>query len=138
MSADPDKPSHITLHKRSKSLEMTYTDGRRYDLPFEFLRVHSPSAEVRGHGATKSDVVVLHRDSNLVSGKKEVVIKALEQAGHYALHIIFDDGHASGIYTWRYLAELGRNHSQLWDQYLRRLEEVGRSRDPDVQVLKLN
>ncbi|MEM1142508.1 MAG: DUF971 domain-containing protein [Pseudomonadota bacterium] len=138
MSSDPDKPSHVTLRTRTRTLELTYADGRSYALPFEFLRVHSPSAEVRGHGRTKTDVVALHSESNLVSGKTGVAIKTLEQAGHYALQIVFDDGHDSGIYTWSYLAELGENQQQLWDQYLKRLEGAGRSRDPDVQVLKLN
>ena len=104
-------------------LEVAFDDGATFRLPFEFLRVHSPSAEVRGHGAGQE---------TLQEGKREVTINQLEPVGHYAIKPIFSDGHDSGIYAWDYLYELGVNQEQLWSEYLERLEAAGASRDPSA------
>lgn len=114
-------PEHITLHRRSGVLELLYPDGERAELDAEYLRVHSPSAEVRGHG--RSDAV-------LQAGKRGVGITRIEPVGRYAIRIVFDDGHDSGIYSWEYLLELHRDHEKLWQQYLDALEEAGARRDP--------
>ena len=112
-------PSNIKLHKKSKTLELIY-DENSFELTAEFLRVHSPSAEVRGHGIG---------NGKLQTGKKFVAISDVEPAGNYALKIIFDDGHDSGLYTWQYLYTLATQHDQYWDKYLKSLEEAGESRD---------
>lgn len=112
-------PSNIKLHKKSKTLELIY-DENSFELTAEFLRVHSPSAEVRGHGIG---------NGKLQTGKKFVAISDVEPTGHYALKIIFDDGHDSGLYTWQYLYTLATQHDQYWDKYLKSLEEAGESRD---------
>jgi len=120
--AEPRRPSptSITLHTASRVLEIAFDDGRAFKLPFEFLRVYSPSAEVRGHGPGQETLQV---------GKSSVTITQLEPIGHYAVQPTFSDGHASGIYSWDYLYELGDNHAQLWADYLGRLETAGASRD---------
>lgn len=112
-------PQEIKLHKRSKTLELVYADNS-FELTAEFLRVHSPSAEVRGHGIGQEV---------LQTGKRFVGISKLEPSGNYALKITFDDGHDSGLYTWPYLYDLCHNQSEYWDQYLARLQEQGGSRD---------
>ena len=114
-------PTEITLHQKSRLLEIAFDDGVRYRLPFEFLRVHSPSAEVRGHGPGQEVLQV---------GKQEVVITAVEPAGSYALKLTFDDGHDSGLFSWDYLRELGQYQNALWHKYLGQLEEANESRDP--------
>ncbi|MCS6944628.1 MAG: DUF971 domain-containing protein [Sutterellaceae bacterium] len=114
-------PTEITLHARSRVLEIAFNDGKVFRLPFEFLRVFSPSAEVRGHGPGQETLQV---------GKRDVTIERLEPIGHYALQPFFSDGHSSGIYSWAYLYELGMNQQALWEDYLRRLDAVGASRDP--------
>lgn len=119
-------PSKIKLHRRSQVLELVYGDFR-VELPAEYLRVFSPSAEVRGHG--KGNAV-------LQTGKKNVAITGIEPQGRYAIKLIFSDGHDSGIYTWQYLYELGTNYEANWRDYLSQLEKVGASRDPDVGVVK--
>jgi DUF971 family protein len=113
-------PTRIVVHKQSRALEIEYADGRQFTLPFEFLRVYSPSAEVRGHGPGQETLQV---------GKREVDVAEIEQVGHYAIQPTFSDGHSSGIYAWDYLYWLGENQDQLWDDYLRRLQEAGASRD---------
>ena len=113
-------PTEITLHQQSKILEIAFDDGARYKLPFEFLRVYSPSAEVRGHGPGQETLQV---------GKRNVVLKEIEPAGSYALKLIFDDGHDSGLYTWEYLHELGKYQDAMWQDYLAKLEAAGASRD---------
>ncbi len=113
-------PTEITLHQQSKMLEIAFDDGARYKLPFEFLRVYSPSAEVRGHGPGQETLQV---------GKRNVVLKEIEPAGSYALKLIFDDGHDSGLYTWEYLHELGKYQDAMWQDYLAKLEAAGASRD---------
>ena len=114
-------PTEITLHQQSKTLEVAFDDGARYQLPFEFLRVLSPSAEVRGHGPGQEVLQV---------GKRDVLVTAVEPMGSYAIKLDFDDGHDTGLYTWEYLYELGSNQEKMWQDYLRQLEEAGESRDP--------
>jgi DUF971 family protein len=113
-------PTEITLHEQSKRLEITFSDGARFTWTHEFLRVYSPSAEVRGHGPGQETLQV---------GKALVSIRALEPIGHYALRPTFSDGHDSGIYSWDYLYELGVNQSAMWADYLQRLEAAGASRE---------
>lgn len=124
-------PSDVKLHRKSARLELKYPDGGIYSLPAEFLRVHSPSAEVRGHGPGQEV---------LQTGKKNVRIDTLEPTGHYGLKLHFDDGHNTGIYTWEYLRELAEKQGELWGQYLLRLERAGASREalpPDTQVVRI-
>ena len=111
-------PSPLSLKLRTKSrvLEIAFDDGTAFELPFEYLRVHSPSAEVRGHGPGQE---------TLQLGKHEVNIKKIEPTGHYAVRLIFDDGHDTGLYTWAYLHELGRDREKKWQQYLDRLKDLG-------------
>jgi DUF971 family protein len=113
-------PTDITLHQKSKSLEITFDDGARFNLPAEYLRVHSPSAEVRGHGVGQAVLQV---------GKRDVAIVGLEPVGQYALKIIFDDGHDSGLFDWDTLYLLGKNQAELWADYLAQLQANGESRD---------
>lgn len=119
-------PSRIKLRKASRTLELAYADGLEVSLPAEFLRVHSPSAEVRGHGRPVLQV-----------GKQHVALTGVEPAGNYALKLIFDDGHDSGLYTWDYLRELAEQQETLWQAYLEQLRAAGASRDPDVSVVRL-
>jgi DUF971 family protein len=116
-------PTELTLHTASRVLEVAFDDGARFRLPFEFLRVFSPSAEVRGHGPGQETLQV---------GKRDVVITQLDPVGHYAVHPVFSDGHNTGIYSWDYLYELGRDQQRLWTEYLASLEAAGASRDPDA------
>jgi DUF971 family protein len=113
-------PTEITLHQASRLLEVAFDDGRRFRLPFEFLRVHSPSAEVRGHGPGQEV---------LQTGKRDVDIVGIEPVGHYALRPAFSDGHETGIFSWDYLYELGVNQDALWRDYEERLAAAGASRD---------
>ncbi|NCN88246.1 MAG: DUF971 domain-containing protein [Gallionella sp.] len=113
-------PTEITLHQQSRILEIAFDDGARYKLPAEFLRVHSPSAEVRGHGKGQE---------TLQTGKHNVGIKAVEPVGVYALKIEFDDGHDTGLFSWNYLHELGQYQDAMWHDYLTKLEAAGASRD---------
>jgi DUF971 family protein len=114
-------PTEITLRKKSRLLVVGFGHGVAFDLPFEFLRVHSPSAEVKGHGPGQE---------TLQTGKENVQITAVEPVGHYAVRLVFDDGHDSGLYTWQYLHELGENRSTLWQAYLDRLKAAGYARQP--------
>jgi DUF971 family protein len=120
------RPINIRLRKQSRVLELEYADGGSYALPWEYLRVYSPSAEVRGHHASQAV---------LQTGKRNVGVTSLKPVGHYALQIVFDDGHDSGLYAWDYLYRLCTEHEQLWQAYLDDLREAGASRDPDTQVL---
>jgi DUF971 family protein len=108
-------PSEIKLRTRSRVLEVAFEDGTRFLLPFEYLRVHSPSAEVKGHGPGQ-EVLVL--------GKQNVGIEAVEPVGQYAVKLVFDDGHDSGLYSWKYLRELGETHAQKWAQYQARVQSA--------------
>jgi DUF971 family protein len=123
LAAMPDTPAptDITLHAASRVLEIAFDDGRVFKLPFEFLRVYSPSAEVRGHGPGQETLQV---------GKRDVTITRLDPVGHYAVQPVFSDGHASGIYSWSYLYEIGAEQEALWADYLAQLEAAGASRDP--------
>lgn len=112
-------PTSITVHGKSRVLEIHFSSGERFDLPFEYLRVFSPSAEVRGHGPGQE---------TLQTGKQEVEITDLESIGNYAVRPVFSDGHASGIYTWEYLYQLGARQAQNWQQYLEQLAKSGASR----------
>ncbi len=121
-------PSAIKLHRKSKTLEIHFGDGAQFTLAAEYLRVYSPSAEVRGHGVGNEVLQV---------GKINVGIESIETAGNYALKIVFDDGHDTGLYGWGYLRELGENYSTMWQDYLDRMNAAGENRDPDVSVVKL-
>lgn len=109
-------PTSLKLRTKSRLLEVVFDDGTRFELPFEYLRVYSPSAEVRGHGPGQE---------TLQLGKHEVGIKAIEPVGNYAVRLVFDDGHDTGLYTWAYLHELGREHARKWQRYLERLKDLG-------------
>ena len=119
-------PTTLKLHRQSKTLEVGYADGTRYELPFEYLRVYSPSAEVRGHGAG---------EPMLVGGKRNVAVMAVEPVGRYAVRLRFSDGHDTGLYSWDVLAELGQKYEQWWARYLERLTQHGMSRDSDITKL---
>ncbi len=114
-------PNDIKLHKKSATLELSYADGTSNTLSAEFLRIHSPSAEVRGHG--KGQEV-------LQTGKRQVKILNLETIGNYAIKLSFDDGHDTGIYSWTYLQELARDQESLWSNYLMKLNAAKASREP--------
>ena len=126
-SADGD-PSVSRLHyaRGRRQLDIEFSDGLSASLDAEFLRVFSPSAEVRGHGPGQEV---------LQAGKSAVTISAIEPVGHYAVQLVFDDGHDSGLYSWSYLRELIEARENLWQNYLERLASAGLSREPDVQVL---
>jgi len=113
-------PTEIKLHQKSRLLEITYSNGKRFELPFEFLRVYSPSAEVRGHGPGQEVLQI---------GKKNVDVTRLEPVGSYAVQPTFSDGHDTGIYSWEYLYELGANREAMWAEYLERMKAAGASRE---------
>ncbi|HEV2611579.1 MAG TPA: DUF971 domain-containing protein [Noviherbaspirillum sp.] len=119
-AAQAPNPTALTVHKQSRLLEVAFDDGSSFSLPFEFLRVYSPSAEVRGHGAGQEV---------LQTGKRNVQLDALEPVGNYAVQPHFSDGHDTGIYAWDYLYWLGANQSELWEDYLQRLEAAGHTRE---------
>ncbi len=119
-------PTEIKVHKKSAALELIYEDGSTLKFPAEYLRVHSPSAEVQGHGPGQA--VLQH-------GKRAVQFLDIESQGHYAIKITFSDGHDSGIFSWEYLAELGENFDDNWSSYLARLEAAGKSREPQYIAL---
>jgi phosphoribosylformimino-5-aminoimidazole carboxamide ribotide isomerase len=119
-------PTAIQLHKASKTLTLKYGEGEEYHLPAEFLRVHSPSAEVQGHG-----------NPILQFGKLGVGLTKVEPAGQYALKLTFDDGHDSGLFTWEYLYQLAQRQEALWEDYLSELKAAGKTRDPSEQIIKL-
>ena len=115
------RPTDITLHQQSNMLDVTFEDGTRFSMPVEYLRVYSPSAEVRGHGPGQEV---------LQTGKRDVGIRAIEPIGMYAVKFLFSDGHDTGIYSWEYLRDLGVKRDMNWKTYLARLEQAGKSRDP--------
>lgn len=119
MSADIPTPSSIRLHRKSRVLEVGWDDGTSFRLPCEYLRVFSPSAEVQGHGPGQAVLMI---------GKEKVNIAAIEPVGHYAVKLIFDDKHDSGLFSWSYLHWLGENYDENWATYLERLDEVGYKR----------
>lgn len=119
MSTTTPRPTDVKLHQKSRVLEISFDDGKSFSLPCEYLRVYSPSAEVRGHGPGQEVLQV---------GKEDVNIEKLEPVGNYALQIHFDDGHNTGIYSWETLYTLGENYDALWQEYLGRLKEAGHQR----------
>jgi DUF971 family protein len=118
-------PVALTLHGRSRQLEIGFSDGASFRIPYELLRVYSPSAEVQGHGPGQEV---------LQTGKREVDIEAIEPVGHYAVKPRFSDGHDSGLFSWTYLYALGRDQAKLWADYLRRLQEAGVDRDAPMAM----
>ncbi len=130
-SSTKHAPTDIRLHRKSGILELKFDDGGIYSLPAEFLRVYSPSAEVRGHGPGQEI---------LQTGKKDVRIENIEAVGNYAVRLHFDDDHNTGIYSWEYLRDLCLNQANLWDNYLARLKKAGARREKlpsDVQVVNI-
>ena len=113
-------PTEIKLHQKSRVLEIAFDDGKTFRLPYEFLRVYSPSAEVRGHGPGQEV---------LQTGKQAVEIRTMEPVGSYAVQPQFSDGRGTGIYSWDYLYELGKNQAKMWSEYLARLKAAGASRE---------
>ncbi|MCP1514120.1 MULTISPECIES: gamma-butyrobetaine hydroxylase-like domain-containing protein [Pseudomonas] len=122
----PKFPTAVNLHKTSNTLGLTYGPDEVYQLPAEFLRVHSPSAEVQGHGKPI-----------LQFGKLNVRLTKVEPAGQYALKLTFDDGHDSGLFTWDYLYQLAVRQETLWADYLAELKAAGKTRDPSESVVRL-
>ena len=120
MTSKP-RPTKIVLHQQSRNLEVAFDDGRMFNLSCEYLRVFSPSAEVRGHGPGQEVLQI---------GKENVNISAVESVGAYAVKLIFDDGHDSGIYSWETLYELGSQQEAYWQAYLEELEKAGYERQP--------
>lgn len=114
-------PTELHLQQKTRQLAIMFDDGQHFDLPCEYLRVYSPSAEVRGHG---------NGPGTLQTGKRYVNIDSIMPVGNYAVKLVFDDGHQSGIYTWDWLYELGLNQTQYWQDYLNRLAAAGASREP--------
>ena len=121
MASDSPQPTEIKLHQKSRVLEIAFDDGKTFRLPYEFLRVHSPSAEVRGHGPGQEV---------LQAGKKDVDIARAEPVGSYAIQLCFSDGHETGIYSWDFLYQLGEEQDPMWRHYLERMEQAGASREP--------
>ncbi|MBS1190645.1 MAG: hypothetical protein H6R10_2437 [Rhodocyclaceae bacterium] len=122
---DTPIPTDIKLHKQSRTLELAYESGERFELSCEFLRVFTPSAEARGHGPGQE---------TLQTGKRDVAIEGIEPVGTYAIKLVFSDGHDSGIYSWDLLHNLGVHRDELWQQYLQALEAQGLSRDLDTST----
>ena len=126
MTEDSVRPSQILIRKKNRQLELLYSNQESFSLSFEYLRINSPSAEVRGHNS---------KEEKLQHGKKNVGISKINRVGNYAIQHVFDDDHDSGIYSWEYLRYLSINKESLWSKYLKRLSEEGLSRDPNEQVL---
>ena len=126
MTEDSFRPNQISIRKKNRQLELLYSNEESFLLSFEYLRINSPSAEVRGHNP---------KEEKLQYGKKSVGISKINRVGNYAIQIVFDDNHDSGIYSWEYLRYLSINKESLWSKYLKRLSEEGLSRDPNEQVL---
>jgi DUF971 family protein len=121
MDRKTPRPTEISLHQVSRMLDVSFDDGASFSLPVEYLRVFSPSAEVRGHGPGQEVLQV---------GKRDVNISAIDPVGMYAVKLVFTDGHDTGIYSWDYLYDLGAKRDRNWASYLARLEQAGKSRDP--------
>lgn len=120
MTAPGPRPVRVRVRRAERVVDIAFDDGAAFQLPAELLRVESPSAEVQGHSGPKQ----------LVSGKRDVGIAAVEPVGHYAIRISFDDGHNTGIYSWSYLRELGECQTTLWEDYLQALQHAGATREP--------
>ena len=125
LQADSPTPSALTVHSQSRLLEITFSDGALFKIPFELMRVYSPSAEVQGHGPGQEV---------LQTGKREVDVVALEPIGNYAVKPVFSDGHESGIFSWDYLYHLGSDQDRLWEDYNRRLQAAGAQRDAPMAL----
>lgn len=121
MDKNIPSPTEIKLHQKSRILELSFANGKTFQFPCEFLRVYSPSAEVRGHGPGQEVLQV---------GKKNVEIEQIEPVGSYAIQLTFSDGHDTGIYSWDLLYDYGRDQEEMWRRYLKRMEEAGASREP--------
>ena len=120
LNSQSPTPRDITVHGQSRVLEVTFSDGAQFRIPFELMRIYSPSAEVQGHGPGQEV---------LQTGKKEVAIDRIEPVGTYAVQLCFSDGHDTGIYSWDLLYDFGERQAEMWAHYLGRLEEAGASRD---------
>jgi DUF971 family protein len=125
LTQDTPTPTDITVHQQSKLLEIAFSDGKAFQLPFELMRVYSPSAEVQGHGPGQE---------TLQTGKRHVGLQELEPIGNYAIKPVFSDGHESGIFSWDYLYFLGSQQDELWKRYMNKLEEAGVDRDAPMQA----
>lgn len=125
LQAGSPTPVALTVHSQSRILEIAFSDGAQFRIPFELMRVYSPSAEVQGHGPGQEV---------LQTGKREVNVVELEPIGNYAVKPVFSDGHESGLFTWDYLYHLGADQSRLWDDYNRRLQAAGALRDAPMVV----
>lgn len=125
LQADSPTPTALTVHGQSRVLEIAFSDGAQFKIPFELMRVYSPSAEVKGHGPGQE---------TLQTGKREVTIEALEPVGNYAVKPVFSDGHDSGLFTWDYLYHLGAEQNRLWDEYTQRLQAARLERDTPMPV----
>jgi len=125
LTHDTPMPTALTVHQQSRVLEIGFADGREFRIPFELMRVYSPSAEVQGHGPGQEV---------LQTGKRQVEIVAIEPVGNYAVLPVFSDGHNTGIYSWDYLYFLGSQQAQLWAQYEQRLAAAGTDRDAPMAV----
>ena len=121
MDTNTPRPTEIKLHQKSRALEIEFSDGKTFSLPCEFLRVYSPSAEVRGHGPGQEV---------LQTGKRNIEITAIEPVGTYAIQPRFSDGHDTGLYSWDLLYDYGLHQGEMWKHYLERLERAGASREP--------
>ena len=125
LTATSPTPTDITVHQQSRVLEIAFSDGARFRIPFELMRVYSPSAEVMGHGPGQE---------TLQTGKREVTITAMNSVGHYAIQPLFSDGHESGLFSWAYLYQLGANEPQLWLDYETKLAAAGMQRDAAMPI----
>ena len=125
LQAKSPTPTALTVHSQSRILEIAFSDGAQFKIPFELMRIYSPSAEVQGHGPGQEI---------LQTGKREVNVVELEPIGNYAVKPVFSDGHESGLFTWDYLYHLGADQTQLWDDYERRLQAAGVARDASMVV----
>lgn len=125
LQAGSPTPVALTVHSQSRILEIAFSDGAQFKIPFELMRIYSPSAEVQGHGPGQEI---------LQTGKREVNVVELEPIGNYAVKPVFSDGHESGLFTWDYLYHLGADQSRLWDDYNRRLQAAGALRDAPMVV----
>lgn len=125
LQAGSPTPTALTVHSQSRILEIAFSDGAEFRIPFELMRIYSPSAEVQGHGPGQEI---------LQTGKRDVNIVELEPIGNYAVKPVFSDGHESGLFTWDYLYHLGADESRLWEDYKRRLQAAGVERDAPMAV----
>ena len=129
LSKETPHPTEIKLHQKSRILDITFSDGKKFQFSCEFLRVHSPSAEVSGHGPGQEV---------LQTGKKMVSIQKIEPVGNYAIQLNFTDGHNTGLYSWDLLYNYGLNQDKIWQRYLQRMEEAGASREFDIRTQTTN